>query len=236
MNNIVSKIPNTITLCNLLSGCIAIMMAFRCNEIVALGMPGWKWCCIFIFAAAIFDFFDGFAARLLKAYSDIGRELDSLADLVSFGVAPGLMIFNVMSHYNTGGEAWLNYSALLIPAFGALRLARFNVADAGMTTFRGLPIPANALFWVGMAGWIAEYRFPGNVFMVVLIVLISSSMTSRIPMFSLKFKTWGINSNFRRYLMIVAAIAFVCSYGLSGFAWTIVLYLVISLVGRKQFD
>lgn len=234
MNRIASKIPNSITLCNLLSGCTAIIMAFRCNQVVAAGLQGWQWCCIFIFAAAVFDFLDGFAARLLKAYSDIGRELDSLADLVSFGVAPGLMIFNIMSHHNTGAEAWLNYAALLIPALGALRLARFNVVDAGSTSFRGLPIPANALFWIGMAGWISSYRFPDLAVMVVLIVLMSVTMVSRLPMFSLKFKTWGLRDNFRRYVIILAAISFVCIYGLAGFAWTILLYLLISLFCRQK--
>ncbi len=233
MNKIISKIPNTITLCNLLSGCVAIIMAFKGNEPVG-ALPGWEWCCVFIFAAAVFDFFDGFAARLLKAYSEIGRELDSLADLVSFGVAPGLMIFNIMQANTPAEYAWLNYAALTIPAFGALRLARFNVADAGMTTFRGLPIPANAMFWIGLAGWINSYRYPDVTLMVLMIVLISMCMVSRIPMFSLKFKTWGLRDNFRRYVILIAAVAFVAIYGLAGFAWTIVLYLAISLFCRPQ--
>ena len=229
MNNIVSKIPNSITCCNLISGCLAIIMAFKCMTPVA-SLPAWQWCCIFIFAAAVFDFFDGFSARLLKAYSEIGRELDALADLVSFGVAPGLMIYNIMEHYHPG--CWLNYSALAIPVLGALRLARFNVSDAGMTVFRGLPIPANAMFWIGMAGWIASYRYPEVTVMVPLILLISFAMVSRIPMFSLKFKTWGLRDNFRRWVIIIAAISFVAVYGLAGFAWTITLYILISLFSR----
>lgn len=231
MNKIISQIPNTITLCNLLSGCVAIIMAFKACTPVA-GIPGWQWCCYCIFAAAIFDFCDGFAARLLKAYSEIGRELDSLADLVSFGVAPALMIFNIMAVKDPGNP--LAYAALIVPAFGALRLARFNVADAGMTTFRGLPIPANALFWIGMAGWIFTYQYPGSPILAVMLVLISSAMISRIPMFSLKFKTWGLRDNFRRYVILIAAISFVAIYGLAGFAWTIVLYLMISLFCRQR--
>lgn len=231
MNKIISGIPNTITCCNLLSGCIAIIMAFKCTQPIA-SLPAWQWCCIFIFVAAVFDFLDGFAARLLKAYSEIGRELDSLADLVSFGVAPALMIYNIMQHFDHANP--LNYAPLLIPALGALRLARFNIADAGMTVFRGLPIPANAIFWIGMAGWIWQYRYPGAPLLTILILLIATSMVSRIPMFSLKFKTWGLRDNFTRYVILISAISFFIIYGLAGFAWTILLYILISLFSKPR--
>jgi len=231
MKRLVSYIPNTITSLNLLSGCVAIIMAFKCMT-PAGPFAGWQWCCIFIGAAALFDFCDGACARLLKAYSDIGRELDSLSDLVSFGVAPGLMIFNIMNHHDP--DNWVNYVALLIPVLGALRLARFNVADAGMTTFRGLPIPANAIFWIGLAGWINSYTYPRPAVMAILIVIISFTMVSQITMFSLKFKNFSLRENFRRYVILIAAVAFVILNGLAGFAWTIVLYLFISLFCRQH--
>ncbi len=233
MRKIISCIPNTITLLNLLSGCVAIIFAFRHNEIFA-GLSGSEWCYIMIGAAAVFDFCDGFAARLLKAYSDMGKELDSLSDLVSFGLAPAMLVFNVMLDHSL--YPWLCYSALFIPAMGALRLAKFNVDTRQTTTFRGLPIPANAIFWIGLCGWIASYRYPGTGVMVVLIVLVSLAMVSEVRMFSLKFKNFDLRENFRRYVIVLAAVAFVVFYGISGLAWTIVLYVLLSMLTRNRAD
>lgn len=231
IRRIISCIPNTITCLNLISGCMAIIMAFHHSETMS-GLTGAQWTCIFIGMAAVFDFCDGASARLLHAYSDVGKELDSLADLVSFGVAPAMLIFNIMSSYSLHG--WLTYSTLLIPALGALRLARFNIDDSQATTFKGLPIPGNAIFWIGMYGWIMRYGYPGSAVMVILIVLVSLSMVSNIAMFSLKFKNFELRENFSRYVIILAAVAFVAFYGLSGLAWTIVLYMLISMFSRKH--
>ena len=169
-------------------------MAFSAYETFA-GLPGWQWTCIFIGAAAVFDFLDGAMARLLKAYSKIGAELDSLSDLVSFGVAPAFLMFNIMGHFAqlSGSDAmlWLQYSALLVPVFGALRLARFNVMDVGDTTFRGLPIPSAAIFLIGIAGWVNDYYYPGHVIVAVLIALVSVAMVGRFSMFSLKLKNFS---------------------------------------------
>lgn len=231
IKRIISCIPNTITCLNLLSGCMAIMCAFHYNEMMS-GLSGADWACIFIGLAALFDFCDGASARLLHAYSAIGKELDSLADLVSFGVAPAMLIFNLM--HPESSHQWLCYATLLIPAMGALRLAKFNVDDSQATVFKGLPIPGNAIFWIGMYGWMKSYCYPGTAVMVILIVLISLSMVSNITMFSLKFKNFDIRENFRRYVIIFAAIAFVIIYGLSGLAWTIILYMLISLLSRKH--
>lgn len=230
MKPITPYIPNTITCLNLLSGCIAIIMAFRGIEPIGQ-LTGWEWSCIFIGAAALFDFLDGASARLLKAYSEIGKELDSLSDIISFGVAPGLMIYNIMQANCHG--CWVNYIALFIPVCGALRLARFNVMDAGKTTFRGLPIPAAAIFWIGMAGWINTYTYPQPTIMATLIVTTSLAMISQIPMFSLKFKNFDLRENFRRYVLILAAISFIILYGLSGLLWTIAFYMLLSLLTRN---
>ncbi len=231
IRRIISCIPNTITSLNLISGCLAIMTAFHCYQTI-YGISGAEWTCILIGIAAIFDFCDGASARLLKAYSPVGKELDSLADLVSFGVAPAMLIFNIMSSFSQ--HHWLCYTTLLIAALGALRLARFNIDDSQTTTFRGLPIPANAIFWIGIYGWIVRYGYPGSAIMAILIVLISLSMVSNINMFSLKFKNFDIRENFRRYVIIFAAIAFVVLYGLAGLAWTIVLYMLISMLSRRR--
>ena len=231
MNRIIQSIPNTITCCNLLSGCLACIMAFHGYETVG-ALPGWQWTCIFIGAAAVFDFLDGAAARLLKAYSKIGAELDSLADLVSFGVAPAFLILNIM--LAKGNMPLMAYSALLLPVFGALRLARFNVMDVGETTFRGLPIPSAAIFVIGLAGFCNDYYYPGTPYIAVLIALVSLAMVGRFTMFSLKFKNFSLNENFRRYIIIMVAIAFVIMYGLSGLAWTIILYFLLSVLSRRK--
>jgi CDP-diacylglycerol--serine O-phosphatidyltransferase len=230
-NKITAHIPNTITCMNLLSGCLACIMAFKCYDTVG-SLQGWQWTCVFIFAAALFDFCDGAAARALKAYSKIGAELDSLADLVSFGVAPSFLIFNIMKTY--APDSVLNYLALAPAVFGALRLARFNVYDSGSTTFRGLPIPSAAIFLMGVAGWVSQHGYPGSFPMIVAVLLTSFAMVGNFTMFSLKFKNFNLTENFRRYVLIVAAIAFIASYGITGFGWTILFYFVLSLASRNN--
>ena len=234
IRRIISCIPNTITCLNLLSGCLAIICAF--NDALYThwwcGLTGAQCTCIFIACAALFDFCDGASARLLHAYSDVGKELDSLADLVSFGVAPAMLILNLMQPYSE--HQWLTYTTLFIPAMGALRLARFNIDDSQATVFKGLPIPGNAIFWIGIYGWIMRYGYPGTAAMVIMIIIVSLSMVSNITMFSLKFKNFDLRENFRRYAIILAAIAFVVFYGLSGLAWTIVLYMLISMMSRRK--
>lgn len=227
---VIGFIPNLITLCNLLSGCIAVYMAFHQGEQFG-SLSGLQWTWIAIAAAAVFDFGDGASARGLKAYSPIGAELDSLSDLVSFGVAPGMMILNLMLGYSD--HTWLCFASLLIPAFGAYRLAKFNVDDSQTTSFRGLPIPANAIFWIGTLGWINVHGYPGDIIMTVLIIALSLLMVSELKMFSLKFANLSPRDNVRRYVVLLAAILFVITDGLAGLAWTIVLYILISLLGKK---
>lgn len=230
MKKITSYIPNTITSLNLLSGCMALLAAFHLNE-EFFGFSAYAWCYIFIAAAALFDFCDGLSARLLHAYSDMGKELDSLSDLISFGVAPGMLMFNIMEA--NGAGAWA-FTALLIPLCGGLRLAKFNVDTTQSTTFKGLPIPANALFWIGFSAWIQDYAYPYSWIVAVIIALISFSMVSNFRMFSLKFKNLSIYDNVKRYAVIFAAIAFVLTNGVSGLAWTILLYMLLSLVSTKN--
>lgn len=231
IKKILTVVPNIITLCNLLSGCMALYMAFNLDTTFG-PLDGQRWCWILIGAAAVFDFCDGASARALHAYSEIGKQLDSLSDLVSFGVAPGMMMLNLMLGYSQ--HQWLCFAALLIPAMGAYRLAKFNVDTRQTTSFRGLPIPANAIFWIGACGWIMRYAYPGTAAMVIVIVLISSLMVSDMHMFSLKFKTLDWRDNFRRYVMLVATLAFVLVWGVSGLLWAILLYIFISAVGSKQ--
>jgi len=233
IKKIISCIPNTITCCNLLSGCIAVIFAFNL-DIEFASLSGRQWVYICIFAAALFDFCDGLSARALHAYSDIGKELDSLSDLVSFGVAPGMLIFNTMTM--NGAPAWLAAAALLVPVFGALRLAKFNVDTEQSHTFKGLPIPANALFWIGASAWIAEHGYPSSAVIAALILVISGCMVANFKMFSLKFRNLALLPNLKRYAIIVAAIAFFIFYGVSGFAWTIILYILLSIFSHYNDD
>lgn len=231
MHRISTIIPNTLTSLNLLSGCMAVLMAFHLRE-VYLGMPGQHWFYVFVALAAVFDFCDGFSARMLKAYSEIGKELDSLSDLVSFGVAPGMMMLNLMSEQ---GGLWC-LTALIIPMCGALRLARFNVDTSQATTFTGMPIPANAIFWVGYAAWTQRYMMPPAWVTSIIVVAMALTMVCSLRMFSLKFHNYSFHDNAKRYGIVIATIAFVILYGPSGLMWTILLYLLISFFLRKDPD
>lgn len=224
-------IPNIITCLNLISGCVAIYMAFNMTRLFG-PLVGGQWALVAMGMAAVFDFLDGMAARLLHSYSDLGKELDSLSDLVSFGVAPAMLVLNIMTV--CGNVQWVAFAALLIPVFGALRLARFNNDAEQTTIFRGLPIPANAIFWVGVYGWTTTYGYPGWPVMLVLIALMCWAMVGRFKMFSLKFKNFDIRENFCRYVIILAAVLFVWIYGLAGFAWTILLYFLLSVLRQKR--
>ncbi len=228
---IIAAIPNTITCLNLISGCVAIFMAFHLDEPFG-ALTGASWAMIAIGAAALFDFCDGASARLLKAFSPLGKDLDSLSDLVSFGVAPAMLVLNAMLLH--GSLVWPAFGALLLPAFGALRLAKFNNDTEQASVFRGLPIPANAIFWIGVLGWIQSYGYPGWIVMWVLIALMCAAMVGNFKMFSLKFKNFDWHENFTRYVIILAAIIFVCIYGITGFVWTIFLYFLLSFLRQSR--
>ncbi len=190
-----------------------------------------EWAFVLIGAAAVFDFCDGLSARLLHAYSPLGKELDSLSDLVSFGLAPAFLVMNTM--LSSGASMWVACLALMIALMGALRLAKFNVDTRQTTSFVGLPIPANAIFWVGALSWMQVHGYPGDIVMAVLILAVSLLMVSEIKMFSLKFAELSFRGNVRRYTVLAAAVFFVATEGVAGFAWAIVLYVLISLLGKK---
>lgn len=193
---------------------------------------GAVWAMIAMGAAALFDFLDGASARVLHSYSAVGKDLDSLSDLVSFGVAPAMLILNVM--LIEGSYEWAAFAALLIPVFGAIRLAKFNNDTEQKTYFKGLPIPANAIFWIGVYGWIQSYTYPGWIVMWLLIALMCAAMVGNFKMFSLKFSNFSLNENFCRYVILVAAVIFVAIYGLAGLSWTILLYFLLSLLRRNR--
>lgn len=239
---IITSVPNFLTTCNLLSGCLACICSFSFDEnIDALwGLNGRQLAWILVGLAAVFDFFDGAAARWLHAPSPLGKELDSLADLVSFGVAPSLLLYNILGVWT--GSWWIPFVALFIPAMGALRLAKFNLDDSQATEFKGLPIPANAIFWIGATAWMQSHGLEwmhahvywGNLIVSLVIISVALMMVSNKRMFSLKLKNFRIGENFDRYLLIVAAIFFVTVWRVEGFAYTIILYILLSWLDLGQ--
>lgn len=196
MNAIKRNIPNSITCINLISGCVAIALAQYGTDTIGC-LKAYQWAFLAIAVGAVADFLDGFAARALHAYSNLGKELDSLCDLVTFGVAPSMIVLNLF--LSAGVAPWIAWASLLIPVSGALRLARFNIDTRQTTTFIGLPIPANAIFWIGYASlfatesvsWLAAWY----VFIPVLI-LECWLMNSPMKIFSLKFKNLDLKENF----------------------------------------
>ena len=231
-----NNIPNSITCLNLVSGALACIYALRGSEDFG-GISGYQISFIMIAAAAVFDFCDGLVARLLHAVSAIGKELDSLCDAVSFGLAPALLVYNFMATMNPGG--WLHYVTLAIAVCGVLRLARFNVDATQATSFLGMPIPANAIFWIGYCNML--YSHPENYsvgldeyLLAALVIAISLSMVCTLRMFSFKFKNFAFAANWHRYPLIVAAIVLVAVQGVTGLASTIAFYIILSVFTHSR--
>lgn len=232
-NAIIRNIPNTITSCNLFCGCIASYWAFQGNYKLAL---------LFIILGAVFDFFDGMTARLLHVSSPIGKELDSLADDVTFGLAPAAIVFSLFKevHY----PAFLApiadimpYAAFLIAAFSALRLAKFNLDERQTSSFIGMPTPANALFWgsltVGAQDFLTSTSF-NAIYLLILVIIMSLLLVAELPMFSLKFKNLSWQQNKVSYIFLIVSIPLLIIFQLSGFAAVILWYIVLSVLTRKK--
>ena len=230
-------IPNTITCCNLISGCIATWFAFQADYRMAL---------LFIVIGAVFDFFDGMSARLLHVSSPIGKELDSLADDITFGFAPSAIVFSFLkescvvanSQLLTLNSQLLPFLAFIMAAFSALRLAKFNLDERQALGFIGLPTPANALFWgsliVGLGDQIAT--MPYAFWLILLGTFISSYLlVSEVPMFALKFKTWGWKGNEVKYIFLLTCIPLLLLLGISGLAAIIAWYVILSVIHDKFY-
>ena len=220
-------IPNSITCLNLISGCIATYWAFQGDAQLAL---------LFIVIGAVFDFFDGMVARLLHVSSPIGKELDSLADDITFGFAPSAIVFNFLVPLTTHLSPIIPYLAFIMAAFSALRLAKFNLDERQALGFIGLPTPANALFWgsllVGMGEEIATLPYAG--YLILVGVLISSYLlVSEIPMFALKFKSWGWQGNEVKYIFLLTCIPLLLLLEVSGLAAIIAWYVILSVVSTQ---
>ena len=226
MKKVIAFIPNLLTLCNLLSGCVAVSMLFLGADFVA---AFWL-----VIAAAVFDFFDGFVARMLHVSSPIGKELDSLADMVSFGVVPSVVVFTMLTQSLAGTSfEWLRFGGFLIAAFSALRLAKFNIDERQHEEFRGLPTPACTLFFVAlpMLGW--EW-IATPALLLGLTVVFSALLVCDMPMFSLKFKSFDFGNNRLRYVFLLLAVIFIVWLRMAAPAMIILVYIVIS-TGRALF-
>ena len=232
-NCITRHIPNTVTCCNLICGCIASVMAFQARYDMAI---------IFIIIGAVFDFFDGMLARLFKVSGPLGKELDSLADGITFGFAPSVIVFSLFKevHYPEFLQSiadFIPYTAFLISAFSALRLGKFNIDPRQSTSFIGMPTPANALFWgslvVGGHDFLVSESF-NALYLLALVILMSYLLIAEIPMFSLKFKNLTWKDNKVSYIFLLVCIPLLIIFRISGFAAIILWYILLSLITRKK--
>lgn len=216
-------IPNALTCSNLLCGCLGIVGLFD-----GWGIPA----AYFVWAACVFDFFDGFAARLLNISSAIGRELDSLSDMVSFGVFPSLVMFFMLR--SATDNQWIPFIAFTIAVFSALRLAKFNIDERQRDGFIGVPTPANALLITGLplipAAWVGGSW--NVVVLVVITLLFSWLMVSPLPLVALKFKNFGWRDNQLRFTLLAAAVLLLAILGQAAIVLVIIMYVLVSLVGR----
>lgn len=233
------NIPNLITLFNLLSGILSIVSLYQGSV---------EWAVYFIAIAAILDFMDGAAARLLKVTSEMGKQLDSLADLVSFGLAPGFIMFFLLKTSQSLPEIIFNdhnlipFFAFLIPLLSAWRLAKFNIDTRQEEQFLGLPTPASALM-IASLGLINQNGFSSVIwmtdltsnsfFLLGITLLISVLLIVEIPLLSLKFKTLGWKENLSRYFLILVSIVLIIWLQISAIPLILVSYIFISLVTNK---
>lgn len=243
------QIPNLITSLNILCGSIAILFAVSGDLVLAS---------VFVFAGIFFDFFDGLAARLLNAQSEVGLQLDSLADVITSGVAPGIVMFQIMNlsfighkqsltdvissnGWNVGVSNYLPLIGLLIVVGAAYRLAKFNVDTRQTTGFIGLPTPANALLILSLPlilefqpSSLAEAIILNEWFLIALTVLSCILMNAELPLFALKFKTWDFKTNAIRYIFLVLCIILLFSLKFLAIPIIILLYIILSMISQSR--
>ena len=223
-------VPNIITLCNLLCGCSSI--------VASLVLGDFTLAFIFVVASAVCDFFDGFTARLLRQYSDIGVQLDSLADMVSFGVAPSAAMYALAANSTAmyALPSWLTASLVFVPfimaAFSALRLAKFNIDDTQHDSFEGMPTPANALFCLSFVYAVVSTEKSVAIEWIALIsVVMAALLVSPIRMFSFKLKNLSWKQNKMQYIFILLSIVALLTLGAYAVPTIIVIYIVLSTIG-----
>ena len=232
-NCITRHIPNFITCCNLFCGCIAAYTAFQSQYELAV---------TFIILGAVFDFFDGMLARLFNVSGPLGKELDSLADDITFGFAPSAIVFSLFKevHYPdflASVAEYFPFCAFLIAVFSAYRLGKFNIDTRQSTSFIGLPTPANALFWgslvVGGHSFLTSENF-NALYLLALVILMSYLLIAEIPMFSLKFKNLSWSNNKISYIFLLVCIPLLAFFKVSGFAIIILWYIFLSVITKNK--
>jgi CDP-diacylglycerol---serine O-phosphatidyltransferase len=234
-------IPNFLTLLNLVCGCLALVAVFHQRFDTALAL---------VLTAGVLDFFDGFVARLLKVDGALGKQLDSLADVVTFGVVPGFVLYqmvvysigNKMPQLGIDSPIWYwAYLAMIVPVASAYRLAKFNIDTRQSSYFLGMPTPANGIFWSSLPVMVKNSHVPsvlewfGNPFFLIVLGFISALvMVSEIPLISFKFKHYQWKGNEGKYLLLISSVVLIAFFQLSALPLIIVLYLLLSLVFKKQ--
>ncbi len=220
---ILRHLPNALTCGNLLCGCIGIIFVLQNSTWSGI---------LFVLAAGIFDFFDGFAARVLKVSSPIGKELDSLADVVSFGVLPSVVMFQMMDAISS--SSYLPFTAFSLAIFSALRLAKFNIDENQTDTFIGLPTPANAMFIASLVylkgPW--DIFISNDIFLVLITATFSFLLVSPWELFALKFKNYQWADNKVRFTFLGISVLLLAVWQLSAMPFVILLYILISLMKR----
>ncbi len=243
------QIPNLITVLNLLCGCLAILFVVSGDLVISSFL---------VIAGMFFDFFDGLVARLLHVQSKLGVQLDSLADMVSFGVVPGLMMFQLLNkslmpqELRTGFEAtetlkgfepgmsFIPFIGMLIIIASAYRLAKFNIDNRQSDNFIGLPTPANTLLIISLP-LIFQYQYSpfleqvifNHWFLIALTIVSSLLLNAEIKLFSLKFKSWDFNANQVRYIFLALSIAAIIAIKFIAIPFIIIIYIVVSLLRKS---
>ncbi|BDX38143.1 CDP-diacylglycerol--serine O-phosphatidyltransferase [Tenuifilaceae bacterium CYCD] len=233
--NIIKHFPNAITLLNLVAGCFSIVASFE-GQLELAGL--------FILIAGVFDFLDGFTARLIKAYTLLGKELDSLSDVVSFGVAPSMILFQLMKQSMGISQSegmfnghWMLAIPFVMAAFSSLRLGIFNIDERQTSSFIGLPTPANAFLIAGLvfgldSNWSELYRIisTSSILIVVIVVIQSFLLVCELPMFSLKIKSLSPKIAYKQFILIGGAIALFIIFHKASLSLIILWYILLSII------
>ncbi|MEO5600578.1 MAG: CDP-diacylglycerol--serine O-phosphatidyltransferase [Cyclobacteriaceae bacterium] len=220
-------LPNFLTSCNLICGCLGIVFVLE-----GRGVPA----AYLVWLACVFDFFDGFAARMLKVHSPVGKELDSLADVISFGVLPALVMYKMIGA--SSSSAILPYAGFMIAVFSALRLAIFNVDETQSDSFKGLNTPANTLFITSLpllSDHVGTWLYQ-PVVLVAITFIFSVLLVSRIEIFALKFKNFSWQENKLRFTFLLLSVLLLVSLQILAIPIIIILYIVLSLIDNTVRD
>jgi len=223
-------IPNALTCCNLLCGCVGIVEIFHGNMILS---------CLLIGLAGIFDFLDGFAARALKVTSPIGKDLDSLADVVTFGLLPSIIIYQlILRSTETIAEMWMPNIAFLIAIFSALRLAKFNNDPRQSDSFIGLPTPANGFLIASFPFLLRDNPEVWNpiivdtTHLILFTCIISFLLISELPLLALKFKNFQWKGNESRFMLIAGSLLLILFFQIAAVPMIILFYLALSIINQ----